>query len=105
MEWVVGRILRSPGEPFDVRALARECRLSEAQFRRVFERFTGQPPLEFVTAKRLERAKALLARGLPIKQVAEESGYSDPCYFMRVFRRVTGATAGAFVRDNLARPL
>lgn len=94
-----------PFQSWTTRERSRECRLSEAQFRRVFERFTGQPPLEFVTAKRLERAKALLARGLPIKQVAEESGYPDPCYFMRVFRRVTGATAGAFVRDNLARPL
>ncbi|NLE40412.1 MAG: AraC family transcriptional regulator, partial [Lentisphaerae bacterium] len=48
-------------------------------------------------------AKALLAGGLPIKQVAEAVGYPAPCHFMRVFRRVTGATAGGFVRANSGR--
>ena len=100
MEWLVDYIQRSLGGPVDVRTLAGLCRLSEPQFRRVFERFTGRAPTEFITAQRMGRAKSLLSRGMSIKQVAGEVGYPDPCYFMRVFHRVTGETAGEFVRHQ-----
>ena len=101
MEWIVDYIQRSPAENLDVRTLANLSRLSEPQFRRVFQQFTSRAPLEFITAQRMSQAKTLLSRGMPIKQVAAAVGYLDPCYFMRVFHRVTGETAGSFVRNHL----
>ncbi len=105
MKWIVEYIQRSLGESMNVQTLAHLCRLSAPQFRRVFQQFTGRAPMEFITAQRMGRAKALLSRGMSIKRVAEDVGYPDPCYFMRVFHRVTGETAGQFVRDHQQSPL
>jgi AraC-like DNA-binding protein len=87
-------------EAAPVPEMARTCHLSEAQFRRLFRRHTGRTPVEFLTARRMARAKELLAHGLSIKDVARRTGYADVFYFMRVFRKATGQTAGGFVRQN-----
>lgn len=83
-----------------VSELAARCRLSVSQFRRRFIRRVGHSPRSFVTAQRMALAQALLARGLPIKEVAARTGYADPFHFMRVFRRVVGQTAGRFAASN-----
>jgi len=81
----------APGE------LALMCHLSEPHFRRMFRRHTGRSPMEFVLAERISGAKALLIRGVAIKQAAQEMGFADQFYFMRVFKKVAGQTAGQFI--------
>lgn len=85
-----------------VPAMAAECHLSPAQFRRLFRRHTGRSPVEFLTARRMAQAKELLLQGAPMKDVALRTGFTDVFYFMRVFRRIAGQTVGGFVRQNVA---
>lgn len=85
-----------------VDALAERFNVSEAHFRRRFKRCTGQGPRRFITHLRITRAKALLAQGLPIKEVAARVGFDDPFYFMRVFRRTAGMPAGRFQASPIA---
>ena len=93
--------LSEPGiDAQPVSALAKECHLSVAQFRRLFRRHTGRSPVEFLTARRMAQAKELLMQGLPMKDVALQTGFADVFYFMRVFRTTTGQTAGAFLSQN-----
>ena len=47
-------------EPLDVPALARAARLSPAHFSREFRRAFGESPHQYLLARRLERAAALL---------------------------------------------
>jgi AraC-like DNA-binding protein len=47
-------------EPLDIRALARAARLSPAHFSREFRRTFGESPHQYLLARRLERAAALL---------------------------------------------
>ncbi len=56
------------------------------------------PPAEYVLQKRLQRAVKLLTKtaSLPIKEVAILSGFDDPNYFAKVFRRVFGANPTEF---------
>ncbi len=47
-------------------------------------------------ALRLEKSKRLLAKNLPVADVAEGSGFEDPNYFTRWFKRQTGLTPGRY---------
>lgn len=85
------------GVPEPVQALAQRWHVSPAQFRRQFKAHTGSSPKAFQLAQRVTRAKELLSEGVSIKETAARLGFADVFHFMRLFRRVTGETAGQFV--------
>lgn len=71
--------------------LACAAGLSSSHFSRVFRRWTGFPPGEYVLRRRVEEARKLLGNvRLSIKEVAARSGFADPYYFSKVFRRIDG---------------
>jgi len=71
--------------------LARAAGLSSSHFTRVFRRWTGLPPNEYVLRRRVEVARTLLGDvSLSIKEVAARTGFEDPYYFSKVFRRIDG---------------
>lgn len=96
MQAAVDEIIERCAEPLTVRELADRRNLSVTHFRRLFKEYAGRGPKQFILAQRVARAKALLAKGLPLKQVAREVGFADVFYFMRTFRRLTGLTAARF---------
>lgn len=60
--------------------------MSENHLRRLFEAEYGAPPVRWLRARRMERAKLLLETGTqPVADVGWLCGYSDPYYFTRVF--------------------
>lgn len=84
-------------DPESVDEMAAVAGLSRAHFVRRFKAAVGVPPWRWVLARRIARAQALL--GDPqrsIKEVARASGFTDPDYFSRCFRRETGLTASAW---------
>jgi len=84
--------------------LARECSLSVAQFARSFKRSTGMSPYQFVTERRIERARGLLLHtGLSLADVGACSGFADQSHFTKVFRRVVGSTPGHFRASGAPR--
>ncbi|HKU39115.1 MAG TPA: AraC family transcriptional regulator [Polyangiales bacterium] len=77
--------------------VARECALSVAQFARAFKRSTGVPPYQYLTQRRLERARKLLLNPqLPLADVAILCGFADQSHFTKVFRRHFGVSPGSF---------
>lgn len=66
---------------------------------RVFKQAYGTSPYEYVNAIRLERAKrCLVVENMLVRETAEALGFDDVSYFVRFFRRETGATPGAYAR-------
>jgi AraC-like DNA-binding protein len=59
---------------------------------RLFNRVLGESPHVYQLRRRIELARALLAKGLPGSRVAVETGFSDQSHFIRMFRRFTGGT-------------
>ncbi|MBB4186536.1 AraC family transcriptional regulator [Sinorhizobium terangae] len=98
MQHVIDHIMTNLEKPLPVEELAKVSGLSRAHFSRVFAASEGMPPAEFVLQKRLQRAVKLLTKtaDLPVKEVAILSGFEDPNYFAKVFRRVFGASPTEF---------
>ena len=79
--------------------LARIACLSPFHFARMFKEVVGKTPHGFVSEKRLELAKRLLAeRSSCLAEVAIRSGFSSQAAFNRSFRRSEGCTPGEFMR-------
>lgn len=90
-------------EDLSLADLARECALSVAQFARSFKHSTGRAPYQFLTERRIERARDLLLHtNLPLADVAICCGFADQSHFTKVFRRVLGTSPGNF-RTAFAR--
>ncbi|XEC92997.1 helix-turn-helix domain-containing protein [Paenibacillus tarimensis] len=77
--------------------IAADAGLSKYHFVRVFRKFTGFTPIEYLTKIRVERSIELLrTTGLSIDEVAKEVGYAGGSYFIKVFRQRVGFTPGEF---------
>ena len=59
---------------------------------------------EYVTRRRIQRAKELLiSTSLPVNDIAEESGYKTAKYFIKIFRELEGMTPSAYRKNNNER--
>lgn len=82
-----------------VRDAARKCFVDQAYLARLFQRFAEESPLQLINRLKMNRAAELLGnRNMLVKQVAEETGFSDPYHFSRVFKRVYGIPPETFSR-------
>lgn len=93
--------------------LAAAIDLSPYQLLRRFRQQVGLSPHAWQMQRRIERAKTLLAQGMPPVAAALETGFADQSHFHRVFKRHVGATPGQYqaggrckiVQSTLASPL
>ena len=80
--------------------------LSRYHFARTFKQAIGQSPHRYVSARRLERAKALLSDGdRPLVDIALALGFSSQSDFTRVFRQATGQAPGQYRQKAGSRRL
>ncbi len=96
LEKVIMKISANPDKDYSVEDLAAGSNISLTHFRRLFTAHTGTSPKEFILSMKISRAKQMLSEGLSIKETAEKCGFEDVFYFMRVFKKMTGITAGNF---------
>lgn len=67
------------------------CRMSESNFRRVFREYTGQSPVEYRNALRLNAASALLRSGeYNVTEAAAATGFSNLSFFIRLYKKKYG---------------
>ena len=75
---------------FTISELNAFTRLGRADFSASFRKVFGLPPKQYITMRRLNRAKYLLLEtDLPIKEIARQCGYQDEFFFHRIFKRYT----------------
>lgn len=73
--------------------LAEVAGFSEYHFSRLFKLSTGEPPHRYVTGRRVERAKELLAKSpMSIIEISLLLGFADQAHLTTVFKRHTGIT-------------
>ncbi len=84
-------------ETLTLELMAGEFSLSAAHLSRSFKKEFGIGPTEYITRRRIERAKELISDSrLRLSDIAENVGYQDAKYFSRVFRKVTGQSPAEY---------
>jgi AraC-like DNA-binding protein len=80
-------------EVIRVPEVAAHVALSPGRFAHLFKSHTGRGVIEYLHELRLEKVCAALRESAaPIHEIAAESGYNDPRFFHRVFRRHFGCS-------------
>lgn len=80
-------------QPLTLGAMAREAALSETHFAHMFRISFGMPPHVWLQARRLAKARQLLAQDrLSLTEVAMACGYSSPSHFSNRFRTALDLT-------------
>jgi AraC-like DNA-binding protein len=81
--------------------LAREAATSPYHFLRIFRQLVGMTPHQYVLRTRLHRAAVRLRRSdETISAIAFDAGFNDLSTFNRRFRRLLGASPGAYRARN-----
>lgn len=77
--------------------------ISPSYLSTVFKKSYAVSPNEYLMNKRISKATDLLAAfpPIPVKQIAEMTGYSDPFYFSRIFKMTTGKTPTEYRVHNI----
>lgn len=78
-----------------VAEIAEACRLSPSHFTRAFKLSTGMPPYRWMTQRRVEKARDLLAASrMSLSDIALTCGFLDQSHFTRAFTRAVGTSPG-----------
>lgn len=86
-----------------IEELAKLCQMSLSTFKREFKKEFNTTPLQYITAKKLKKAESLLSIAeMTISEIAFETGYNDPQYFTRIFKKNNGITPTMY-RAQLAK--
>ena len=94
VDWLDARLER----PVTVGEMAAFCALSETHFAHMFRASLGAAPHEWIVARRIERAAALLRsrRAPSLEEVARATGHASASHLVRRFKAVWGMTPGQY---------
>lgn len=82
-------------EKLTLELLARRSGMSQNQFLRKFRREFDSSPIQYLLELRMRRACALLEESdLTIDQIAASTGFYDSNYFLKLYKRKFGISAG-----------
>ena len=86
--------------------LAHIAGLSNSHYSRLFKKYSGYSPIDYLTHLRMDRAKELLALSdYRLKAVARSVGYQDEFYFSRIFKKVVGESPSSFAQKHRTNQL
>jgi len=84
-------------DPLRVEDLAARVNMSAFHYARMFKCSTGHSPHFYITMRRIERAKEMLAStSMPLAKLSESLGYATQAHFTGVFRVHAGTTPHAY---------
>ena len=99
IEQALELIYQRYASPLTVTEAAERCGYSQSNFCRMFRRITGCTFHQLLNRHRIQIACALLKESdSSIEEIAHETGFPDTKAFCRVFKGVTGITAGQYRR-------
>ena len=80
--------------------LAHEMALSRSVFFRKIKALVGYSPINFLQVIRIKRAMQLMqTKNFSVAEVAYKVGYTDPKYFSRSFKKITGKSPSVYLRE------
>lgn len=93
----VSYMLRNFHKDIQLPQLSRLANLSESSFYRKFHREFRMPPMKWLLKLRIHKAMEFLIRSdMTIAKIATATGFSDPLYFSRQFRKIVGSSPRSY---------
>jgi AraC-like DNA-binding protein len=89
-------LMEAPGDGRTLGEWARGAGASERTLARLFEQELGMSFGQWRRQVRLAHGASLIARGVPLWQVAEQLGYASQSAFTAMFRKTFGATPSGY---------
>ncbi|WP_160035379.1 AraC family transcriptional regulator [Paenibacillus sp. An7] len=87
-------------EDLSLDIVAAKVFISPKYMSRLFKEELGVTFTEYVTSKRLEKAKTMIERNnMTIEQIASTVGYGTSAYFIKKFKETYGCTPGYYMRS------
>jgi Response regulator containing CheY-like receiver domain and AraC-type DNA-binding domain len=85
-------------DSINTKMIADNFGFTPAYLSKLFREYKKITPSEYISKLRINKAKELLRsnRSLSIKDVAAATGYDDPLYFGKVFKKLVGETPKAY---------
>lgn len=80
--------------------VAQKAKLSQYHFIRMFKQQMGDSPHQFRIKIRIQKAKNLLLKEIPLAEVALETGFSDQSHFTNTFKKHTGITPNKYIQKQ-----
>jgi AraC-like DNA-binding protein len=91
-----GMIDDDPARSVTLAELAQASGLSKFQLLRGFFRATGFTPHAYLVQRRIDLARRLIARRMPLAEAAFGSGFADQSHMTRIFVRKYGVSPGLY---------
>ena len=79
-------------ESINLDKIAGKALVSKFHFIRVFKKYYGRTPNQYLQEVRIEKAKSLLQKGNSIDEVCNAIGFLSKTSFIRLFKKLTGLT-------------
>ncbi len=90
--------------PLSLNEVARAFDISSGYISTVFRKYNDKGFSECVTQAKIRHAKEMLLKpDVTIHEVSEKLGYSDPYYFSKVFKRITGISPKDYLHRSITR--
>lgn len=90
-------LCRNIKQDFSCRELANLCNISESHFMHTFKKWAGISPKAFQLRLRMNEACQLLfLTQFSVKEIALRTGYSNPLYFSRLFKKYNGLSPSEY---------
>lgn len=84
---------------------AEECGISERNFYSAFKKWSGKTPVDYRNEIRTTAAASLLtSTNLSVSEIAFKTGFEDPYYFSRVFKKKYGVSPAVYRKNGSKSP-
>lgn len=89
---------RHYAEPISIATLSRALKVSASVLSHRYGRETGVSPMAALNLWRINITAVLLRKGMPLKVIADQVGFSNEFYLSKTFKRLTGTSPRDYVR-------
>jgi AraC-like DNA-binding protein len=77
--------------------------VSKFHLLRLFKKYYGQTPGQYLIDKRVEKSKEYLKNGMTVRDTCYAVGFESPCSFSSLFKNRTGQTPTGFQKEQFSQ--